>query len=129
MERVKFLDHNGVEVLLLDFSHCTVEAALEVIEKAKTVIRSAPPHSLLTLSDFTGIGFAYDLHQKLKEFTAHNKPYVHAAAVVGVTGLKKTLLEGVMLFAQRELPIFENREAAKTWLAQNRPVPGTATEK
>lgn len=121
MERVRFLEHNGKEVLLLDFSHCSVEAAFDVIEKASAVIRAAPPESLLTLSDFTGIIFAYDLHQKLKEFTALNKPHVRAAAVVGVTGLKKTLLEGVMLFSQRRLPIFENREAAKAWLVDNYP--------
>jgi hypothetical protein len=29
----------------------------------------------------------------MKQFSVHNKPYVKAAAVVGITGLKRIILE------------------------------------
>ncbi len=117
MERVRFIQHNGREILFLDFSACKAGEVLLVIDKAKPVIAGRPEKSLLTLSDVTNARFDDTVSQRMKEFTAHNKPFVKAAAVVGITGLKKILFEAVMLFSKRKLHAFETIEQAKDWLA------------
>ena len=116
MERVQFVQHNGKEILLLDFSRCTVTDALALIDEAAAAIRTRPQQSLLTLTDVTDMRFDDKLSQRMKEFTAINKPYVKAAAVVGVTGLKKILFDAVMVFSKRKIHAFDNRETAKAWL-------------
>jgi len=116
MERIQFVRHNGKEILLLDFSRCTAKDALVIIDEAAATIRTRPQQSLLTLADVTDMRFDNTLNQRMKEFTAHNKPYVKAAAVVGVTGLKKILFQAVMTFSKRKIHAFDDREAAKAWL-------------
>lgn len=118
MERVSFVNHGGKEILLLDFSHMKAAEAIAMIEHARGVISSRPENSLLTLTDVTDIRFNDDLSRVMKEFTAHNKPYVRAAAVVGVTGLKRIIYNAVIAFSRRNITTFDDREAAKRWLTE-----------
>jgi hypothetical protein len=47
----------------------------------------------------------------------HNKPYVLAAAVVGITSpLMKLAYNFVMAVSKRNVPIFDTREQAMEWL-------------
>ncbi len=118
MERVAFVHHKGAEILFLDFSRCKTDEVFPIIAKATTVIASRPPQSLLTLTDVTDMRFDDSVSQRMKEFTAHNKPYVRAAAVVGVTGIKRIIFEAILLFSRRKLHTFDSLELAKEWLAK-----------
>lgn len=115
-ERVKFIEHQRKEILLLDFSDSNPDEVLKIIEHAKQVIRKKPEQSVLTLTDVTNARFNEKVGEGMKEFTVHNKPYVRAGAVVGVTGLKKIIFRAVMAFSQRKLEAFDDREEAKLWL-------------
>ena len=53
MERIKFIQHKGAEILYLDFSACEIAAIFPLIAQAKTIIASRPPKSLLTLTNVT----------------------------------------------------------------------------
>jgi hypothetical protein len=53
----------------------------------------------------------------MKEFTKHNKPYVKASAVVGISGIKKIIFHAVMLFSGRKIHACDTLEQAKDWLA------------
>ncbi len=118
-ERVKFIEHNRKEILLLDFSNSDTDQVLKIIEQAKRVIRTKPEKSVLTLTDVTNARFNDEVGKGLKEFTLLNKPYVRAAAVVGVTGLKRIIFGAVVAFSKRRLEAFDSREQAKSWLAGN----------
>ena len=117
MARVEFIKHNGKELLLLDFSNCKPGDVFLVIDEAKKTIRSCPENSVLTLTNVTNMRFDDRVTEQLKAFTAHNKPYVRAAAVIGVEGIKKIILNAVMLFSKRKFHVFDNIETAKNWLA------------
>lgn len=119
MDRVTFIKHNGKELLSLDFSNCKPAEVFLVIDEAKQVIRTRPENSVLTLTDVTSMRFDDRVTQQMKEFTVHNKPYVKAAAVVGVEGVKKIILNAVMLFSKRKFHTFDTIESAKNWLAAN----------
>jgi len=118
-DRVAFIRHGNREILFINFSDCKPHEVLPVIDQAKKVIRTRPESTVLTLTDVTNTRFDDKVSAELKAFTAHNKPYVKAAAVIGVTGLKKIILEGVMLFSKRKLHAFETMEHAKNWLVTN----------
>jgi hypothetical protein len=118
-ERVAFIKHGSREILLINFSDCRPHEVFPVIDQAKKAIRTRPESTVLTLTDVTNTRFDDKVSAELKAFTAHNKPYVKAAAVVGVTGLKKIILEAVMLFSKRKFHAFETVEHAKNWLVTN----------
>jgi hypothetical protein len=117
MDRIAFFAHNGKEILLLDFSSLKPDEAIALIGPAKTVISGKPQNSVLTLTDVTDIRFNEELSRKMLEFTTHNKPYVRAAAVVGITGLKEVIYNAVVAFSRRKISTFDTRDDAKKWLA------------
>jgi hypothetical protein len=116
-DRVQFITHNGKEILFLNFSSCAINEMVQVIEEAKRAIRTKPEGSVLTLTDVTNARFDETVTQKMKEFTVHNKPYVKAAAVIGVVGIKKIIYEAVLLFSGRKIHVFDKIDDAKNWLA------------
>lgn len=116
MERVQVIEHKGKSIIYLDFSRSSKEELQQVIEAGSALIKKCPLESALTLSNFTGFMFNFQMIDLLKEFTMSNKPYVKAAAVIGVTGLRKIPYEAVMKITHRELPSFETQQEAMDYL-------------
>jgi hypothetical protein len=119
MERTRFIDHQGHRILLFDYSEVRdVAEALREVEKSKAIVAQQPPNSLLTIVYVKGSRFNTEVVQALKDLAAHNKPYVKAGAVVGMSGLHRVVYQAVMLFSKRKLAVFEEIEAAKEWLIE-----------
>jgi len=118
-ERVKFIKHQTRDILFLDFSNSGADEVLKILEDAKRVIRNKPHQSLLTLTDVTNARFNEEVGEGMKQFTLHNKPYVKAGAVVGITGLKRIIFGAVMAFSKRKIEAFDDLEQAKNWLMAN----------
>ena len=117
MGRVNFIEHKGRKLLHLDFSHCKAEEVLQIIDQARAVIGAQPPKSVMTLTDVTETGFNSAVSDAMKAFVEHNKPFVAASAVVGVTGLKQIIFNAVVRFSGRQLHAFDTMDQAKDWLA------------
>lgn len=119
MERTRFITHKGERVLYVDFSNLQdKDEILTTIEQAKPIIAQQPEHSLLVLTCVQDTRSDGPVSQAMKEFAAHNKPYVKASAVVGVSTVQRVILEAVRLFARRDLHAFESLPAAKEWLVE-----------
>lgn len=122
MEKVKVIEYKGKNIVYLDFSNGDMlgqkQEVLDLIEEAKAFIRKQAPNSLLTLTDATDLRFSMELIDTLKDLTTHNKPYVKAAAIVGVKGIQKIAYDTVMKFTKRNIPIFPSVEEAMDWLIQ-----------
>lgn len=118
-ERVKFIKHGGRNILFLNFVDCSTNDVLNTINEAKLVIGAQPEGSVLTLTDVTNARFNEDVTDRMKEFTAHNKPFVKAGAIIGVSGIKKIIFEAVMMFSKRKIHMFDNVNDAKDWLVTN----------
>jgi hypothetical protein len=118
-ERVKFIKHGGRDILFLNFVDCSANDVLRTIDEAKQVIGKQPEGSLLTLTDVTNARFNEVVTERMKDFTTHNKRYVKAAAIIGLSGIKKIIFEAVMMFSRRKIHIFDNIIEAKDWLVTN----------
>jgi hypothetical protein len=102
MERVRFIEHRGQRVLLLDYSALRDEQ---------------PPESVLTLADLTGAQLTRVAMQRVKEANVLDKPFVRRAALVGAeTLLPKGALESIGTFALKDWGRFATREEALDWL-------------
>jgi hypothetical protein len=112
------LEHKGKKILFFDFSHSNCkEEYIPIIDTAKLCLKDKGPSSVLTLTDVTNAHFNAEILNLLKELTSHNKPYVKAGAIVGITRpLAKLAYNAVMAFSKRTLPIFDTHDEAKDWL-------------
>jgi hypothetical protein len=117
-KELQVLEYKRKEILFLDFSYCTSkEEFMSVIDTAKEWLKDKDPNSVLTLTDVTDAHFNKEIITLMKELTLHNKPYVKAGAVVGITRpLVKLAYNTVMAFSKRTLPIFDTQDQAKEWL-------------
>jgi hypothetical protein len=118
IKELQVLEYKGERILFLDFSHCTrTEEFMPIVDAAKLWVQNKDPKSVLTLTDVTDTHFNAEIINIMKELTLHNKPYVKAGAVVGITRpLVKLAYNAVMAFSKRTLPIFDTHDQAKEWL-------------
>ncbi len=122
MGRVNFIDHGGVQILDIDFSHTSsTEEVVPIVEEAKRVICTAAPASLLIRTNISDMPLDGATVKVMREYLAHNKPYVRASAVIGVGGLYgmyKTFVNTLSMLAQRDLKAFLDPTEALDWLAE-----------
>lgn len=115
--RVSFIQYKGVEILYIDWSNATAAETLTAIGEAKRIIASRPAGSVRTLTNVQNARVDRVVTEALKEYVAHNKPYVVAGAVVGLNDLKMVIFNFVNRVTGRSLRAMDTLEGAKDWLA------------
>ena len=114
MAEVQFIQYQNIEILYSDFSYSSSrEEDLRNYGRGQTL---DPPSSVFTLVHITEIYFDRDISQALKRLAVHNKPYVKASAVVGVTTIRKIIYNAVMFFSNRHFECRDDLKSAKEWL-------------
>jgi hypothetical protein len=116
MEGIVWKKHKGNEIVVFDFAGKTIDQIVLIISEAKKQISAKPKESILALTDLSGMRFNSQITNAFKEFTAHNKPYIKASAIVGIEGLQKLAYNAVMSFSKRKIPIFQSHEQSMDWL-------------
>ena len=117
--RVRYIAHQGKQILLIDLSNCSAAEVEKIIRPIPELVTTLPRGSVLILSDFTGASFDQDALRTMKEAAVFDKPYVKKSAWVGAESLPRVFSENMKSFARREFPVFNTREEALTWLAKD----------
>jgi len=116
-ERVRFIEHKGKRILLHDFSEILVpQDVLPFVAQSRQLVAAQPPRSLLTLTFVANSRFDRTVIEALKELVTHNRPYVKAGAIVGLSGLQRVVYVTITQLTGRRLPTFDTLDAAKDWL-------------
>ena len=128
MERVRFINHKGKQVLVIDLSNQMGREVIDTLAEAAALIRAQPLDSVRTLTDATTVEFTlrdedggYDriLADRIRSFTSGNGAFVIAGTiVVGTDENKRVIAEFVNKMSQRAFVIFETREEALDWLVE-----------
>ena len=118
-ERIRFFEHEGHRILLVDLSNCTAREVEEITRRVPDYVTTQPLGSTLILTDFGGASFDRDSLIAMKEAAVFDKPYVKKSALVGTESLPREFYESMKSFSRRELPIFDSREEALKWLVGN----------
>jgi|SRR5713226_9447619 len=118
MDRVRFITHQGKQILLIDRANCSAEEVMQIAAEVQRIVTAQPPKSVLILSDLTGAQFSRDAVTRMKEVAVFDKPYVKRAAIVGAESLPKVFYEALKTFSRREFPGFKTREEAMDWLVK-----------
>lgn len=117
-ERIRFLTHNGKEVLLVDLTSCSASHVEEIVRLVPDYITKKPLGSVLIVADFTGAAFDQDTVRAMSEAAVFEKPYVNRSAWVGAENLPYSFREEIRRFSGRDFPMFKNREEALQWLTR-----------
>jgi hypothetical protein len=117
MDAPVLCEHMGKKIVEFDFSGVTDIAILnERIAAYQLFIASHPKRSLRILSNLTGCSVNRQTIELFKEFTTHNKPYIIASAVYGLTGFPRIFVNAVNQFSKRDINLFDDPSKARNWL-------------
>jgi len=120
MNRTQIIEHKGKKIIFVDFSNLhNIEEIQAVAEESKKYVHAQPPKSAYTLTSVENTHFNNVIKDIFTELAKSNKPYVKAAALLGVTGLKQILFNGIMKLSGRDLKSFSSIDQAKDWLASD----------
>ena len=116
-DRIRFINHEGKKILLVDFSNCPVNEVEEIARTVPNYTTVQPLGSVLVLTDFTAAVFDRDAVRAVKETAVFDKPYVKKSALIGTEDLPASFYDELKNFSRRDLRIFKTREEAVDWLA------------
>jgi hypothetical protein len=116
-ERIRFIDHQGKKILLVDFSNCPAKEVERIARAVPDYVTVNPRGSVLVLTDFTGASFDRDALRAIKETAVFDKPFVKKSALLGTESLPAQFYQELISFSRRELLILKTREEALDWLA------------
>jgi len=116
MERIRFIDHDGHRVLLVDCAYCQPQEMAELADQLSKFLDPEPDESVLLLADFTGAQFTRESIERIKISAVYNRRHLKSSAWVFNGNLSKTMHDAVQAFSRRNIPKFETREEAIKFL-------------
>jgi hypothetical protein len=115
--RARLVFHKGKQLVLQDFSHVpSADEALRYIEEARTFMQQQGKGVLL-VTDVTGAAFDRRVVAAMQDLATHHKPYVVAAAIVGLSPMARIAYTAISRLTGRSIRAFDDLDAAKDWLA------------
>jgi hypothetical protein len=115
-DRIHFVEHNGKQILLLDFSHASASEMQLLLEYVRITVAKHAHESLVTLADFTGAEVDHAVAMRIKEVLTLDRPFVKKTAWVGAESIPHAFMENFENFSQRKIVTFGTRDQAMDWL-------------
>ncbi|MEN9443276.1 MAG: hypothetical protein RIS47_166 [Bacteroidota bacterium] len=113
----KWIDYQGTRVLLIDYSGLKEDALLKAFLEVEAFIINSGVKNIIELVDFTDTYTNMSAFEQLKRTSARLKPYVGRTAVLGLSGIKVTLLDILVRVTGRStMRAFHDKELALKWL-------------
>jgi hypothetical protein len=122
MPDVKFIDHRGERVLLMDFSHAEDDQGIvETAEEAMRCVRSTNQRgSVRGLIDLSGTSLNKVVRGTLKRMSRNNGPFMRSVAFVGLGVVLSPMVNGFLFVTGRSNhKVFRTRQNALDWLADS----------
>jgi hypothetical protein len=115
-ERIRFIDHRGKKLLLVDLSNCQANELEKLVRQVPDYVTVQPLGSVLVLTDFTAAVFDRDGVRAVKETAVFDKPFIKKSALVGTESFPRDFYEELKAFSRRDLRVFRTRDEALAWL-------------
>ena len=113
-------DYNGRKIIFLDLHGVQPEGIKSRVELAKTLIFASQPNSVLLLTDFRDMRYDRERTDYAKQVSIDIKPFVKKSALLGIEGLKKIIMQSLMVFSGRtNMKPFADVKDALEWLIKS----------
>jgi len=110
--------HKGKKILLISYRDLSPEQKLAQIREATQIIQASGSSENLTLTDVTDCFVDKEFIELAKQEGKKSLALTKKAAIVGVTGIKKILLDAVNKFSSKPRKPFSTIAQAKDWLVE-----------
>lgn len=108
----EWIQHKGKNVLYVNYSECkNKEEMLALLEEMGELCRKSSGN-LLTVDDFTGQYGTREFVARAKELGSIFREKRKKGAVLGITGVKKVLLDAYNLFTSDKMIPFDDKQKA-----------------
>ena len=115
--RVRFDEHRGVRVLIVDASAIRDAGDLAlVVARATGMVQREPQRSVRSVMLVRDMQFHRSALPLLKDTFLRLQPQMCASCLVGVDGLQRVVLQILNRLTARERPAFDSLEDALDWL-------------
>jgi hypothetical protein len=111
-----WITHEGKRIIYTDFRDCKSEAEMEALFEKAVQMVLASPEPVLTMNNFEGIAPSPAFLRTLRTRGADYKHKVRAKAVLGVTGIKKTLINTYSILTGIDARAFDTEAKALAYL-------------
>jgi hypothetical protein len=118
--RSKWIEYKGKKILYQDFQGLfyNSEAVKTELNEVQEIVVAEPNDSVLVLTDLRDTQIGGDVLAAMNTASTRTKDHVHKTAVLGVTGVKRTLGDMLSRMTGQPLMYFDNETDAKEWLVQ-----------
>ena len=116
----KWIEHNGKKIFYQDFSNnfFNDKAVIEELNAVQEIILSQPERSTLVLTNFSSTEVTVTLMPLLNDASKKTSSHIRKTAVMGVSGIKRTLGDLLSRITGQQLMYFTNETEAKDWLTK-----------
>ncbi|HCB02614.1 MAG TPA: hypothetical protein DEP19_09555 [Anaerolineae bacterium] len=117
----KWIEYKGKKIFYQDFSNnfFNDKAVIAELKEVQELILTQPENSTLVLSNFSNTEITSAVMPLLNESSKKTKSHIRKTAVVGVSGIKRTLGDLLSKITGQSLMYFNDENEAKDWLAQD----------
>ncbi|PIP13084.1 MAG: hypothetical protein COX48_05255 [bacterium (Candidatus Stahlbacteria) CG23_combo_of_CG06-09_8_20_14_all_34_7] len=121
MENIKIIEHKGKKIVFQSWRDIRdAEKNIAIIEETKQLIMKMPEKSVLLLTDATNAHYDINAIEHLKAFSKDITPYIKASAVVGVSGIKRVILQTLIKISGRDIKMCSDIDEALDYLANHK---------
>ncbi len=119
--RSKWIEHNGKKIFYQDYSNnfYNEQAVIDELKEVQAIVLGQPENSILVLSDFSNTEITANLMPILNSASNKTQSRIIKTAVLGITGVKRTLADLLSRITGQKLMYFETEQEAKEWLARD----------
>lgn len=118
MERVYYTDRNGVQILVLDLTDSKdIQENIAGFAQAEALITAQPPKTVRLLTNVSNAHYSTEAVDRMKRFSKAVTPHMLASAAVGVSGIKRVVLQSLVRLSGRDIRMFDTADQALDWLA------------
>ncbi|MBI4979278.1 MAG: hypothetical protein HZC28_17485 [Spirochaetes bacterium] len=114
----QWIDHKGKKIIYIKYGGLTQPQMLDQIREATKMIVESGSNENLSLTDMTDTHIFDEFMELAKIEGAKSLPLTKKAAIVGVVGVKRILLNAVNMVSPKARKPFDTIEQAKDWLVE-----------
>jgi hypothetical protein len=113
-----WITHKGAQILHLHYDHFGDDSdALQAeVNEGHHEVMKQPLNSVLELVDLTDTVGSKRNVEILKAAVAESKAHIRKVAVIGISGIRQLIVQGVARITGMGFTLFDDEEKAKDWL-------------
>lgn len=113
---VEWIEHKGVKILYANYRGIKDEEGMLRNLEAEDEVYSKAASKIISLNDYRDSVLSKEFMSKVTEMGKKYKAVQGKAAVLGITGMKKIMLNGYSAITGDPIRSFDDEESAKAYL-------------